>query len=155
MTLYISLVSVVTSLSFLILFIWSLFLFFLISLTEVKWSEVAQLCPTLCGPVGCSLPGSSVRGILQARMLELVTISFSRGTSWPRDRTLVSCIGGRRFNLWATREAQVWLKVYQFCVYFPRVISYIDLFYFFGLYIFLPTLIFVISFILLTLSVSL
>ena len=56
----------------------------------------------------CSLPGSSVHGILQARILEWVTISFSRGSSWPRDWTQVSHIGGRRFNLWATREA--WIK---------------------------------------------
>ena len=73
---------------------------------EVKWSEVAQSCPTLCDPVDCSLPGFSVYGILQARILEWVTISFSRGSSRPRDRTRVSRIGGRRFNLWATREAQ-------------------------------------------------
>ena len=43
-----------------------------------KWSEVAQSCPTLCNPVDCSLPGFSVHGILQARILEWVTISFSR-----------------------------------------------------------------------------
>ena len=53
----------------------------------------------------CSPPGSSVHGILQARILEWVAISFSRETSWPRDRTQVSHIPGRRFNLWATREA--------------------------------------------------
>ena len=52
----------------------------------------------------CSLPGSSLHGILQARVLEWVAISFSRGSSWPRDWTLVSCIPGRLFNLWATRE---------------------------------------------------
>ena len=57
-------------------------------------SEVAQLCSTLFDPVDCSLPGSSVHGILQARILEWVTISFSRGSSRPRDRTRVSCIGG-------------------------------------------------------------
>ena len=68
-------------------------------------SEVTQSCPTLCDPVDCSLPGSSVHGILQARILEWVAISFSRGSSRPRDRTPVSHIGGRRFNLWATREA--------------------------------------------------
>ena len=62
-------------------------------------SEVAQSCPTLCDPVGCSLPGFSVHGILQARILEWVTISFSRGSSQLRDRTWVSRIGGRRFNL--------------------------------------------------------
>ena len=67
-------------------------------------SEVAQSCPTLCDPVVCSLPGSSVHGILQARILEWVAISFSRGSSRPRDRTRVSHIAGRHFNLWATRE---------------------------------------------------
>ena len=67
-------------------------------------SEVAQSCPTLCYPMDCSLQGSSLHGILLARVLEWVAISFSRGSSWPRDRTLVSCIPGRHFNLWATRE---------------------------------------------------
>ena len=50
-----------------------------------KESEVTQLCPTLCDPMDCSLPGSSVHGILQARVLEWVAISFSRGSSWPRN----------------------------------------------------------------------
>ena len=67
-------------------------------------SEVAQSCPTLCNPVDCSLPGFSVHGILQARVLEWVAISFSRGSSQPRDRTQVFHNGGRCFNLWATRE---------------------------------------------------
>ena len=71
----------------------------------LKWSEVTQSCQTLCDPVDCSLPGSSLHGILQARVLEWVAISFSRGSSWPRDRTPVSHIAGRHFNLWATREA--------------------------------------------------
>ena len=53
----------------------------------------------------CSLPGSSLHGILQGRVLEWVAISFSRGSSRARDRTPVSCIPGRCFNLWATREA--------------------------------------------------
>ena len=53
----------------------------------------------------CSLLGSSLHGILQARVLEWVAISFSRGSSRPRDPTRVSRIAGRRFNLWATREA--------------------------------------------------
>ena len=55
----------------------------------------------------CSLPSSSILGILQARMLEWVAISFSRGSSRPRDRTRVFRIGGRRFNIWATREAHI------------------------------------------------
>ena len=66
--------------------------------------KVAQSCPTLCNPVDCSPPGSSVHGVLQARILEWVAISFSRGSSRPRDRTQVSHIAGRRFNLWASRE---------------------------------------------------
>ena len=53
-------------------------------------SEVTQSCPTLCNPVDCSPPGSSVHGILQARILEWVAISFSRGSSRPRDWTQVS-----------------------------------------------------------------
>ena len=56
-------------------------------------------------PMDCSPPGSSLHGILQARILEWVAISFSRGSSRPRDQTQVSRIPGRRFNLWATREA--------------------------------------------------
>ena len=65
--------------------------------------EVAQSRPILCDPVDCNLLGFSVHGILQARILEWIAISFSRGSSWPRDRTRVSRIGGWRFNLWATR----------------------------------------------------
>ena len=56
---------------------------------------VAQLCPTLCDLMGCNLPGSSVRGILQARILEWVAMPSSRGSSWLREWTQVSCIGRR------------------------------------------------------------
>ena len=73
--------------------------------TELNWTElkpslksklkVAQLCLILCNP-----------GILQARILEWVAFPFSRGPSQPRDRTQVSCIAGRFFTSWATREAQ-------------------------------------------------
>ena len=52
-----------------------------------------------------SPPGSSVHGILQARILEWVAISYSRGSSWPKDRTWVSCIAGSFLTVWATREA--------------------------------------------------
>ena len=76
----------------------------LLFLTWRSDSEVAQSCPTLCNPMDCSLPGSSVHGIFQARVLEWVAISFSRGSSQPRDRTRVSRIPGRRFIIWATRE---------------------------------------------------
>ena len=59
--------------------------------------EVAQSCPTLCDPMDCSPPGSSVHGIFQARVLEWGAIAFSRGSSWPRDQTRVSRIVGRCF----------------------------------------------------------
>ena len=59
---------------------------------------VAQLCLTLCDPVDCSPPGSSVHVILQARILEWVDIPFSRESSQPRDRTRVSHIAGRFFT---------------------------------------------------------
>ena len=67
-------------------------------------SEITQSCPTLCNPMDCSLPRFSVHGIFQARIPEWVAISFSRGSSQPRDRTQVSCIVGRSFTVWATRE---------------------------------------------------
>ena len=59
-------------------------------------SEVTQSCLTLCDPIDCSLPGSSVHGIFQAIVLEWVAISFSRGSAQPRDQTCISpisCIG--------------------------------------------------------------
>ena len=54
----------------------------------------------------CSPPDFSIHGIFQARVLEWVAISFSRGSSWPRDWTQVSRIAGRCFTIWATRESQ-------------------------------------------------
>ena len=75
----------------------------LFSIAESE-SEVAQLCLTLCDPMDCSLPGSSVHGVFQAIVLERIAISFSSRSSWPRDRTWVSCIVDRRFTIWATRE---------------------------------------------------
>ena len=56
-----------------------------------------QSCLTLCDPMDCSPPGSSVHGIFQAWILEWFAISFSRGYSWSRDRTWVSCTAGRFF----------------------------------------------------------
>ena len=67
---------------------------------------VTQLCPTLCDPMHCSPPDSSVHEILQARTLEWVAIPFSRRSSQPIDLTQVSHIVGRFFTVWATREAQ-------------------------------------------------
>ena len=62
-------------------------------------------CIQLCNPTDYSLPGSSVHGILQARILEWVCHFLLQGSSWPRDWTRVSCIAGRFFTMWATREA--------------------------------------------------
>ena len=74
-----------------------------IDISLKKWSAVAQLCPTLCDPMDCSLSGSFVHGVFQARVLEWIAISFSRGSSQSRNRT--RRIAGRCFTVWATREA--------------------------------------------------
>ena len=68
---------------------------------------VAHLCLTLCDTkeCGCSPSGSSAHEILQARILEWVAVPFSRGSSWPRDWTRVSCIVGKFFTILATKEA--------------------------------------------------
>ena len=79
---------------------------FLLQCMKVKSvSEVAQSCPTLSDPMDYSLPGFSICGISQARILEGVAVPFSRGSTWPRDQTWVSCIAGRFFTVWATGEA--------------------------------------------------
>ena len=72
---------------------------------QIRW--VTQSCPTLCNPMDCNLPGSSVHGILQARLLEWVAIPFSRESSRLRDQTWVSCIAGRFFIIWATKEVVI------------------------------------------------
>ena len=66
----------------------------------------AQSCPTLCDPMDCNPPGSSVHGIFQAKILEWVAISFSRESSWPRDWTRVSRVVGKCFTIWATGEVK-------------------------------------------------
>ena len=77
---------------------------------EDLMSCVLQSCLILCEPMDCRLPGSSVHGILQARILEWLAMPFSRGSTWPRDQTLVSHIAGRFFTIWATQET--WYKPY-------------------------------------------
>ena len=68
---------------------------------------VTYLCPTLCDPMDCSPPDSSVCGILQARILEWIAIYFSRRSSWPRDWTQISCIAGRFFTIWAIVKSTI------------------------------------------------
>ena len=77
------------------------FYFMYISLLS---TYIAQSCPTFCDPMDCSLRGSSVRGIFQAIVLKWIAISFSRGSSQPRDQTTVSHIVDRCFTIWATGE---------------------------------------------------
>ena len=66
--------------------------------------EVAQSRLTLCDPMDCSLSGPSPHGIFQAKVLEWIAISFSRGSSRPRNRTWLSRVAGRWFTVWATRD---------------------------------------------------
>ena len=74
---------------------------------DKKLKLVCSVVSDSLQPHGLYLPGSTVHGILQARILEWVAISFSRGSSQPRDRTWVSCIAGRCFILWANIRAQI------------------------------------------------
>ena len=77
---------------------------------------VTQSFLTLCDPMNCSLSGSSIHGILQVRILEWNTIPFSRGSSWPRDRSKVSCIAGRFFAIWATGKTPVVAQTVKVCL---------------------------------------
>ena len=78
-------------------------------LTHAASTYSLQSCPTLCNPMDCSLPGSSVHGILQARILEWVAVPSSRGSSLPRDQTHISymspAFAGKFFTTSATWEA--------------------------------------------------
>ena len=79
-------------------------------LTVCRWvlDTLARLCPVFCGPMGYSWPGSSVHGIFRASVPEWVRISYSRGSSWPRDRTCVSwvsCTGRQILYHCTTRKA--------------------------------------------------
>ena len=72
--------------------------------------KAVQSCLMLCDPMDCSLPGFSVHGILQARILQWVAFPFSRVLSQPRDRTLVFCIAGGFFHLnhWGSPKDRSW-----------------------------------------------
>ena len=70
-----------------------------LTISQRVWMTAIQLCPTFSDPMDCSLPDSSVHGIVQTRILKWTSISFSRGSSWPRGQTQVSCIAGRFYYL--------------------------------------------------------
>ena len=103
-----------------------------------EWvSEVAQSCPTLCDPMDCSLSGSSVHGIFQARLLEWIAISFSMGSSQLRNWTWVSRTAGRRFTVWATREAPWyhWSSIIILVIFFHSFIIFFSVRNVFKLYL--------------------
>ena len=82
----------------------------------------AHWCPTLCNPMDCNTPGSSVDGIIQARILKWIAISFSRGSSPPSDQTRLSCVSGIQggfffffFTRWVTREAPISNDILLYC----------------------------------------
>ena len=78
--------------------------------TSLFLNEVTHSCPTLCNFMDCSLPGSSIHRIFQARILEWVAISFSRGSSWPRDQTRVPRTADRLYPLNCQgRQTQIFL----------------------------------------------
>ena len=97
-----------------------LLIFFLSTVLQIfeKYDErVSHSVLSDCNPMDCSLPGSSVHGILQVRILERVAILFSRGSSWPRDQSQGSHISGRFFTVWVSREA---LSNFPFSFLFPE-----------------------------------
>ena len=94
--------------------------------------SVAQSYPTLCDPMNCSPAGSSDHEIFQAKLLEQVAISFSRGSSWPSDRiwvySWVSCTGRQILYHWATWEAprkKLKVKVTQSCPTLCKPMDYV------------------------------
>ena len=83
---------------------------------QILESRVAELCPTLHDPMDCSLLGSSVHGIFQEKILDLVSMPSSRGSSQPRDQTQVSCIACEFFTAF-TREAHQDIKTPHFTAF--------------------------------------
>ena len=90
---------------------------------------IAKLCLTLCDPMECSPPDSSVHGTSQARILKWIAISYCRGSSWPKNWTHVSCTGRWILYHWATREAHEYpsphfkhsKRTQQFCTRIPSL----------------------------------
>ena len=103
-----------SSVHFLSWFIRVLYIFRVFTLTVL----VTQSCLSLCDPVECSPPGSSVHGILQARILEWVAIPFSRGSAQPRDQIWVSCTAVRFFTVELPVSSHLVVALL-FCWWFP------------------------------------
>ena len=93
---------------------------------------VRKSCLTLCNPMNCSPQSASVHGISQARILDWVAISFSRGSSWSRDQTRVSCIAGRFFT---TEPPGKYIYVFFFPDTTERVYIYLYLSIYLSIYI--------------------
>ena len=89
-------------------------------LSDTMWSYIEKVnlkCSILRNPIDCSLPDSSVHGILQERILEGIAILFSRGSSWPRDQTQIFQTAVRFFSTWATREGPLAFSLYVGCLF--------------------------------------
>ena len=101
-----------------------------LELVESMHVKSLQSCPTMCDPMDCSLPGFSVCGILQARILEWVAISSCRGSSQPRDRTRASCISGRFFLSVPRNKPQftlIWLLLLRSSKHFWPALPHLEL----------------------------
>jgi len=93
-------------------------------------AKLLQFCPTLCDSMDCSPPGSSVHGILQARMLEWVAIPFSRGSSPPWDQTCISCvfcIAGRSFTTAPPGKPVYMIYIYIHTYIYIYICMYVNL----------------------------
>ena len=96
---------------------------------DLSWRQmcvlVAQSCLTLCNPKNCSLPGFSVQGFSRQDYWSRLPFPFSRGSSWPRDWTLVSCIAGRFFTIWTIRRKRnfTWFLIWKSSYMYIRFIK--------------------------------
>ena len=106
------------------LVIWNDVILYIISLSHTYiWKVKESLrCPFFfCNPRDCCPPGSFIHGILQARILEWVAIPFSRRSSWPRDRILISYSVGRFFTIWVI---YIYIYIYMGCPYTYMWVGY-------------------------------
>jgi len=100
-----------------LLIIFNLVVILFLVLSPCVCAKLLQPCPTLCDPMDCSSTGSSVHGLFQARILEWFAMPSSRGSSWPRDRTHISCLLHWQAGFFTTSATwEKWkVKVAQLC----------------------------------------